>query len=98
LEKDSPLPESMRPDQAGMIVMSRLKWKKWTVIKVVATGGQIPTTSMDWLRKHAMQSEMPLIFKVFRESGTGNMGEHIKGFGPPEFQSAVRNGSFEDSR
>ena len=91
LQKDSPLPESMRPDQVGVIVISNLRWKKWTVIKAVATGGRIPATSMDWLRRHAMKSKKPLVFKEFEQSGTASLEGRIRGFGPPEFEAAVRN-------
>jgi len=89
LRTGSPLPDSMRPDRSGVIVLMGGSWQKWKVIKAVATGTQIPPHSLDQLKSLAYRTRTPLLITEFVESEGRIVGESIQGFGPPEFSEAV---------
>lgn len=90
LKTDSPLPEHMRPDKAGVIVLMGSRWRKWKVLKAVATGPNIPADSLEEVKKLAFQSKTPLLITEFVEADEKIVGEIVRGFGPPEFSAAVQ--------
>lgn len=54
LDVDSPLPEWMRPDRSGAIVLfDKMFWKNKPVIVVVATGSKIPKKTIMEVKKIA---------------------------------------------
>ena len=89
LSDDSPMPEDMRPDQAGVIVVRDRKWKHWEVITAIATGAAIPEPALEWLKDYAVQTRTPLILYEY-EGEPGKLSVRSRGFGPPAFAEAVR--------
>ncbi len=90
LQPDSLLPENMRPDQAGVIVMYDRNWERWPVIRAIPTGPQVPPESLRWLQAHAEETRKPLIFVEY-EIENGRLVKFKRfGFGPPAFREAVQ--------
>lgn len=94
LKENSPLPDEMRPDKSGVIVIVGRKWKDWDVIRAISAGSGIPEASLQWIKNHAMQTKTPLLIVEYLEKDGKIIGESKQGFGPPEFSIAVQN-SFE---
>jgi hypothetical protein len=42
VQADSPLPEDMRPDRAGVIVLLGRQWQGWPIIDAIPMGQTIP--------------------------------------------------------
>jgi len=90
LVKDSPLPEWMRPDASGVIVLLSMKWNEQTVISAVPVGASIPEKSLDWLKSYAEQHRRPLVFYQRSRDANGRFnGLKRFGYGPPEFRDKV---------
>lgn len=89
LQEGSPLPEDMRPDRSGVIVLFGRRWHDWDVITAVPAGERIPPDSLRWLTDHARQARTPLIFSEYLFDGGRVSGQKNTGFGPPAFREAV---------
>lgn len=90
LQEGSKLPEDMRPDLSGVIVVMDRKWHDWPVIFAVATGEAIPEPSLDWLKRHAEATRTPLIlYECVLENGQFKGRHRHRGYGPPAFVEAV---------
>ena len=91
LRDGSPMPEEMRPDLSGVIVMFKRQWMGREVISAMPTGEKIPEDSLEWLKKHAIETGTPLILleNIF-ENGEYK-GYRQLGFGPSDFRRAVQN-------
>lgn len=89
LRSGSQLPDSMRPDLSGVIVVVGDSWQKWKVLRAVATGPKIPPHSLEQVKSLAYQARTPLLITEFVESDGRIVGEIIQGFGPPDFSEAV---------
>ncbi len=90
LRAGSSMPEELRPDRAGVIVVPDRKWREWTVITAVATGETIPQAALDWLMTHAERTRTPLVLYEYIAEGGAFKGVRNRGFGPPAFVEAVR--------
>ncbi len=89
LVPDSPLPDWMRPDQCGAIVLLSMPWQGETVISAIPVGEAIPPRTLDWLQQYAQAHHRPLIF-YRREKEDGQFSTLKRfGFGPPAFQQKV---------
>lgn len=95
LQDDSPLPDDMRPDKAGVIVSLDWQWGAWTAIRAVAAGSSIPDDSAQWLKSHARQTGMPLVLQEFVTSGEQIVGERVRAYGPAEFSKAINDNSID---
>lgn len=81
-EPGSRLPQWMKPSECGVIVVTgRASWRGQAVDMLVATGGEIAPRVLQWFQQHALQERRPFVFQS---------GEQWFGFGPPDFQQAVR--------
>ena len=90
LTDDKTLPEDMRPDQSGAIVMFDRRWKGIKVILAVPTGEELTPETLKWLRKLALKKSVPLIF-ASHPLTDGKFDKTVKtGFGPPAFATAVK--------
>jgi len=90
LKQDDTLPDEMRPDICGAIVMLDRRWKGIKVIAAVPTGEEIPPETLEWLRAFALSKSTPLIF-CHHPLKEGEYGRTVKtGFGPPGFVKAVK--------
>lgn len=94
----SPMPDDMRPDQCGAIVILGQDWRHWQVIRAVPVGGQIPESTLRRIKGFAMAQKMALIYHEHEyeheyEQGLGDGSirrTHRIGFGPPDFVVAFR--------
>jgi len=90
LQEDSPLPENMRPDQAGVIVLLGRSWQRWPIIDAIPTGQTIPEDSVEWLKSYAQEARIPLILRDYLKKGDKYVGQTTRGFGPPAFRDTVK--------
>ena len=92
LLENSPLPEDMRPDKAGVIVILGRKWRGWPIIDAIPTGPTIPEESVEWLKSYAQEVRVPLILRDYLQRGEKYVGQRTRGFGPPAFCDTVKYG------
>ena len=91
LSEGEELPENMRPDQCGAIVMFDRKWNGWNIVKAVPTGASIPEETLEWLKAYAREKKKPLLFQENLVGEDGNFnGLRSVGYGPPAFQEHVK--------
>jgi hypothetical protein len=66
------LPEEMRPDLSGVIVLIGRKYGGHEVIWAAPTGKEIPEESLELIKQLAQSQSLPLIYLVnyFNEDGT----------------------------
>jgi hypothetical protein len=90
LVEGSPLPDWMRPDLSGAIVLLSMPWEGEKVISAIPVGQAIPDKTLDWLKQYAQKHSRPLVFyeRTRDEQGRFN-GLKRLGFGPPEFRAKV---------
>lgn len=89
LVADSPLPDWMRPDLCGAIVLLSDPWHGRLVIKATPVGRTIPERTLEWLKQHALKTGRPLIFGERIVVGDKFSAIRLRGFGPPEFRYQV---------
>ncbi|MDX1555186.1 MAG: hypothetical protein R3212_04100 [Xanthomonadales bacterium] len=90
LVEGSPLPDWMRPDQCGAIVLLSLPWEEELVISAVPVGKAIPERTMNWLKDYAQAHKRPLMFYERTVDDEGRYtGLKRFGFGPPAFRAKV---------
>jgi hypothetical protein len=86
---NSTLPDWMRPDQCGAIVLLSLPWQGELVISAVPVGAEIPTKTLDWLQAYAREHNRPMIFyQRCVENGEFKELKQI-GYGPAAFRQKV---------
>ena len=89
--EDEALPEKMRPDRCGAIVLSGRNWRDWEVVRATPVGRVIPADTLEWLREHTAALGMPLIFLEREMQGeTYVPGGRQLAFGPPDFAAVVQ--------
>jgi len=87
LVENSPLPDWMRPDLSGVIVLLNVDWQGRKVITAIPAGQTIPEKSLEWLKSYASQHKRPLLYYE-RISENGEFtGLRRFAFGPPELRS-----------
>jgi len=89
LVEGSPLPDWMRPDQCGAIVLLSMPWHGDHVVSAIPVGKSIPQKTLEWLKAYASKHRRPLIFYERIVEGDGYSGLKRFGFGPPEFRQRV---------
>jgi hypothetical protein len=83
LAPTSPLPEWMRPDKAGMILLpANFRWQDHPVDVAVAVGERPKTKALDWLKSFCAARKRLLIYQI---------GEDWYAFGPPAFQHEMHD-------
>lgn len=85
------IPESMRPDRCGAVVIFDRKWNGWSIVKAVPTGVCIPEETLDWLMAYAREKKMPLLFQENLLLDGKYHGIRNRGYGPPAFVEHVKN-------
>lgn len=92
LQEDSPMPEELRPDRSGAIVILNRQWRRWRVIVAIPNGPEIPPETLEWLKAYAREQGLPLLFDVrLMQDGKYN-GIKEMGYGPADFVDTVRLG------
>lgn len=84
------IPEDMRPDRCGAIIMFDREWNGWNIVKAVPTGASIPEETMEWLKAYAREKKIPLLFQEnLLENGRYTKIRNM-GYGPPAFLEQVK--------
>jgi hypothetical protein len=88
---NSPLPDWMRPDQCGAIVLfNKFAWRGVPVDLAVPVGESIPARTLEWLKAFARQHGRPLLYaEQVKEAGVLQKQQQIYAHGPPEFQADI---------
>ncbi len=90
LVEDSPLPDWMRPDLSGVIVLLSQPWEGERIISAVPVGKAVPNRALNWLKEYAQEHARPLIFYERTVDAEGlYTGLKRFGFGPPAFREKV---------
>jgi len=80
-ERDSRLPEWMRPDRCGIIVLTGRSWWRGLAVDVLVSAGCDPDPQLlAWFKEHSIRDRRPFIFQQ-REAWFG--------FGPQPFQREI---------
>lgn len=87
-QNDTPLPDHMRPDVCGAIVMfDHLTWRGDVVIVGVATGSEMPQATFEWLKGLAAMWQKNLLTLAFDEESDGFTGDYqLRMLGPEAFK------------
>ena len=93
---NSPLPDWMRPNISGAIVLLNMPWQKERVIWATPVGESIPEATLNWLKDYARKYKRPLIFheRIVTEGVFSGLKRF--GFGGPEFRSRVASMTAEE--
>ena len=84
---DSPLPDWMRPDLSGVIVLLNATWEDTRVITAIPAGQTIPEASLAWLKNYAQTHRRPLIYYERTLQDGEYSGLKRFGFGPPALRA-----------
>lgn len=85
----SPLPDWMRPDLSGVIVLLSLPWEGELVISAIPAGPEIPQKTLEWLQAYARQHQRPLIYYTRVIENGEYRGLKRFGYGPAAFRQKV---------
>jgi hypothetical protein len=82
LAKESPLPDWMRPDKAGLIMLpANFSWHGHRVDVAVSVGDGPQDKALEWLKAFGASHHRLLIYQI---------GEDWYAFGPPAFQTDMQ--------
>jgi len=79
LRKDSPFPESFKPDRIGVILLP-LRWRDLTAYVLAPAGRDPDPEVLDWMREYSIKTGKPFLFYV---------DGRRRGYGSPEFQKDI---------
>ena len=83
LVRNSPLPDWMRPDRAGVILLpANFVWRGRAVDVAVPVGERPTHESLQWLTAFSTAQGRPLLYRI---------AEEWYAFGPPDFQTEMRD-------
>lgn len=89
LRRGSPLPDDLRPDRCGAIVLADRDYLGWKVWIATPTGWKIPKNTLRKLMRLAREQSMPLIYiENFHENGEYTHFSR-SGYGPRDFVEAI---------
>ena len=90
LSEGSPLPDELRPDRCGAIVLFHRPWQGWEVVRAIPVGDEVPPATLQWLMDYARQKQQPLMWFI-RTRENGDYGSIKRmGYGPPAFRETVK--------
>jgi len=87
--EQSSLPDWMRPDQCGAIVLLSFPWEGELVISAVPVGAEIPAKTLDWLQSYARKHNRPMIYYQRPVSNGEFKGLKKLGYGSAAFRQKV---------
>ena len=90
MAEGSPLPEEMRPDRSGVIVLLHRTWRNWKVVYAIPAGASVPPDSLEWLRAYAQSVGRPMIFHKRLVSEGEFTGVRKLAYGSAAFADAVK--------
>ena len=83
LARASPLPEWMRPDRAGLLMLAAaFQWRGLAVDVAVPTGTGPTPEALEWLRQFSHERRRPLVYQL---------DDEWYAHGPPEFQRDIKH-------
>ena len=91
LQDGSPMPEELRPDRCGAIVIFNRQWQRWRIVVAIPTGPEIPHATLEWLKAYAREHGIPLLFDLRLMQDGKYIGVKEMGYGPPDFVDAVKH-------
>jgi hypothetical protein len=81
LARTSPLPDWMRPDQAGLILLAaNFIWRGLPVDVAVPVGERPKPEALEWLQAFSSANGRPLLYRIAQD---------WYAFGPPDFQAEM---------
>jgi hypothetical protein len=86
----SPLPDDMRPDRCGAIVILGQDWRQWPAIRAVPVGWEIPQHTLHRIKGFTVAQKMVLIYHHHEQLDGVLTQTHKVAFGPPDFMAAFR--------
>ncbi len=88
LTENSPLPDNLKPDACGAIVLLNRTWSGIPVNYVLPTGERVPHETLEIMMAFTRHHSVPMIyFENLRENGQFT-GRKQLGYGPPSFTEA----------
>ncbi len=87
---DPDMPEHMRPDKSGAIILTGRFWNGRKVIRAVPAGEKIPAETLEWLMALSREQNVPLTFTERICENGKFIGRKRIGYGPPSFIEAVK--------
>jgi len=81
--RGSLLPDWLRPDECGAIILLNADWKGEDVIKAIPVGVTIPDRTLHWLKSYAQAAGRSLIFSQRVIENGKFAGFTFLRFGPP---------------
>jgi len=91
----SPMPDDMRPDQCGAIVILGQDWRQWPAIRAVPVGWVIPEHTLRRIKAFTVAQKVVLIYHEHEHVNGVLRQTHQVGFGPPDFMAAFRQAMLE---
>ena len=83
------MPDTMRPDRCGAIVLSDREFHGWKVLMATPTGWKIPQKTLEQLMQYARNRKTPLIWiENIQKDGTYSHFSR-SGFGPKPFMDTI---------
>lgn len=86
----SPMPDDMRPDRCGAIVILGQDWHQWPAIRAVPVGWAIPEHTLRRIKAYTIAQRMVLIYHQHEQCDGVLIQTHKVGFGPPDFMAEFR--------
>ena len=77
------LPDWLRPNECGAIIILNADWLGEDVIKAIPVGVRIPERTLNWLKAYAQAAKRPLIFSERLVKKSKFAGFNYLRFGPP---------------
>ena len=91
LKQPSPLPDHMRPNECGAIIVFDRKWARAQVTYAMPTGERIPDETLAWLMAYSRKTKIPLIWSENIVENGRYIHTKRAGYGPPSFILSVQN-------
>ena len=84
------MPDHMRPDQCGVIVMTGRRYENWRIILATPAGWVIPQDTLEWLMAYAKAQSIPLVY--IENLHKNGVYTHFKrsGYGPSDFIRSIQ--------
>ena len=90
MRSGSGLPNGLRPDRSGAIVLPDRDFHGWTVLIATPTGWKIPRETLRQLMHYAREQNTPLIWiENFHDENGSYTHFSRSGYGPSAFMDAI---------
>lgn len=90
LQDGDKIPETLKPNECGAILMLDRDWHGRKNIRAVPAGVSIPAKTLEQLKALAVELKLPLLFSERLVENNKFIGQKGLGFGPASFIEAVK--------